>query len=270
MAPIGVGKNSICLLFSYIKIRMEELIVNNTVGQGINDYNSFLDKLEINLTKAATNVNYYIEEQDTNRNRVNYGLVTAYSHILRELGYKIDIPCWEDNNYLRIEKVTLERPNTKNNILKEKEDLSENNLIKKGDIVKTGLSDTTLVLEVKENMALLFGNNQFVVANDFQKENGKVHWGHGNYYSDLPRDPFREIKYDDKEAEKIIMNIINNNYKTLVKTLMRTEHCYANEEILDEVYYRFLENDEELLSDWFEKQIEELENEDEDEWNLEM
>ncbi|MDD2400904.1 MAG: hypothetical protein PHD60_01585 [Clostridia bacterium] len=64
-------------------------------------------KIKVNLFGAVTRVNNYASEKDTNRNHTNYGAVTAYADILRELGHEIEIACWEDDGYLKIEKVTI-------------------------------------------------------------------------------------------------------------------------------------------------------------------
>lgn len=65
-----------------------------------------------------------------------------------------------------------------------------NNLLSKGDVVKTSLSDSTLVLKVEGNDALLFTGRQFVVAHGVQKDNDEVFWNQGDYYDELPDNVF--------------------------------------------------------------------------------
>lgn len=75
--------------------------------------------------------------------------------------------------------------------------------IKKGDYIKTGASENTLVLKVKDNDAILFTGNQFIVAHGIQKDGDKVHWTWGDYYNELPNDVFdkdrvmEEPEYED-------------------------------------------------------------------------
>ncbi len=81
------------------------------------------------------------------------------------------------------------------------------NLLNKGDVVKTSLTDSTLVLKVEGDKALLFTGNQFVVAHGVQKENDHVFWLQGDYYDELPnnifeRDVQKEIPKQHQEQGK--------------------------------------------------------------------
>lgn len=67
-----------------------------------------------------------------------------------------------------------------------------NKLFKKGDVVKTSLSDSTLVLRVEKNDALLFDGRQFIVAQGVQKENDEMFWNQGDYYDELPDNVFQK------------------------------------------------------------------------------
>lgn len=71
--------------------------------------------------------------------------------------------------------------------------------LKKGDIIKTALSDNTIVLKVEADNALLFSGRQFVVAHGIQKEDDYVSWGHGDYYNELD-DVYIELE-EEKELE---------------------------------------------------------------------
>ncbi|QUH20389.1 hypothetical protein [Alkaliphilus sp. B6464] len=61
----------------------------------------------------------------------------------------------------------------------------KNNILSKGDIIKTSLSDSTMVLKVHEDEAILFSGRQFVVAHGIEIENGKLFWRQGDYYDEL-------------------------------------------------------------------------------------
>ena len=69
---------------------------------------NLFEKLKNNLISSAGNVNRTAADKDSNRNRVNYGCASAYASVLRELGNEIDIACWEDSGYLKIEKIVFD------------------------------------------------------------------------------------------------------------------------------------------------------------------
>lgn len=60
-----------------------------------------------NLLFAALRVNDNADRKDVNRNRVSYGVTTAYADVIRTLGTAVDIDCWERDGYLRISTVTI-------------------------------------------------------------------------------------------------------------------------------------------------------------------
>lgn len=69
----------------------------------------------------------------------------------------------------------------------------ENNL-KKGDVVKTNASDSTIVLDVSGDNALLFTGTQFIEANNCHLDDTGLHWDFGNYYqnfTDIPKSEYR-------------------------------------------------------------------------------
>jgi len=64
-------------------------------------------KIKVDLIGAVINVNQYAKEKDLNRNHVNYGVAIADANVLRELGHKVEIACWEDDGYLKVPKITI-------------------------------------------------------------------------------------------------------------------------------------------------------------------
>lgn len=103
--------------------------------------------------------------------------------------------------------------------------------ISKGDIIKTALSDNTIVLKVESDNALLFTGSQFVVAHGIQKESDGlssiISWIQGTYYDELPDNMFdrNERNHSDIGEGK------NFSYKMFceyVKNKMST--IYENEE----------------------------------------
>ena len=79
----------------------------------------------------------------------------------------------------------------------------EDDTLKKGDYIKTGASDYTLVLKVKDEDAILFTGCQFIVAHGIQKEGDKAHWNWGEYYDELPVDVFDEDRLKDESKEQL-------------------------------------------------------------------
>lgn len=86
-------------------------------------------------------------------------------------------------------------------LTREKEEKYNSNIpIKKGDVIKTALSENTIVLKVEADNALLFTGRQFIVAHNIQKEDDFVFWGHGHYYDEL------DDVYIEPEEEKELDN----------------------------------------------------------------
>lgn len=122
-----------------------------------------------------------------------------------------------------------------------------NNLLKKGDVVKTSLSDSTLVLKVEKDDALLFTGSQFVVAHEVQKENDKVFWNQGDYCDELPDNVFEknEKSYIQNEVDiegELILPEENNTYKHMIAYLVQTRG------IDKDVVYQFIK-DKKLYED---------------------
>lgn len=123
------------------------------------------------------------------------------------------------------------------------------NLLNKGDVIKTSLSDSTMVLKVEGNDALLFTGRQFVVAHGVQKDHNGVFWNQGDYYDELPDDIFEgdvkeQITDLHQEQEK------NFSYETFCKYVKnKMSFIYQN----DEGEYEILQDTEALQEIVFEK-----------------
>lgn len=66
------------------------------------------EKMKVKLYGAVSKVNEYANQEDVNRNHVNYGIAATCADVLRELGHEVDVPCWGDNGYLRIPKIIID------------------------------------------------------------------------------------------------------------------------------------------------------------------
>ncbi|TRW22904.1 DUF3991 domain-containing protein [Criibacterium bergeronii] len=91
------------------------------------------------------------------------------------------------------EKVYLEQNDKKINgykSWKEKQNplsKEQEKALKKGDVIKTSLSDSTIVLDVKENKTILFTGTQFVIASNIKINEKKMmyEWDNGKYAPDI-------------------------------------------------------------------------------------
>jgi len=71
------------------------------------DKKALVEKLLVDLIISAREVNNSAERQDCNRNHTNYGIASKCADILNFLDEDIDIACWQDGDYLKIPKVTI-------------------------------------------------------------------------------------------------------------------------------------------------------------------
>jgi len=69
----------------------------------------YFDTLKERFIWYAGRVSDCADDRDINRSHVNYGVTTAFSQVLEDMGHKTDIPVWEDENgCLRIPYITLD------------------------------------------------------------------------------------------------------------------------------------------------------------------
>jgi len=65
------------------------------------------EKMKVKLHESAMRVNDCANRKDVNRNRVNYGIATTCASVLGELGHEVEVPCWDDDGYLKIPKIII-------------------------------------------------------------------------------------------------------------------------------------------------------------------
>lgn len=70
--------------------------------------NMLLDEIKMDLLQSARRTNRNADLGDINCNHANYGATTAYAHILRLLGIKVDVPAYKDNGFLRIPEIKID------------------------------------------------------------------------------------------------------------------------------------------------------------------
>lgn len=123
--------------------------------------------------------------------------------------------------------------------VKKQED--KNMRLEKGDIVKTALSETTTVLDVKDNQAVLFSGTQFVLATRVKenKESGKFEWDNGRYANDLKS--ISDMQNNNFETMKETLSFLAEyNHSDFVKGIISLEIGIENEDTLDVAYDNYM------------------------------
>lgn len=125
--------------------------------------------------------------------------------------------------------------------------------IKPGDVIKTSLSDETIVLAVKGEDALLFNGTQFVEAHGLGINQEKVFWNYGNYYNELPTNIFTKEKKSIDDIKETLNSFIENNYEDYIKAVISIEKDITDDGTLTEMYNKYMESDVNLLNDYFDE-----------------
>ena len=70
---------------------------------------SIFEEIKMEIYKAAEAVNYYADQKDSKRNRVNYGCLITWEKIIRQMGHDTNIAVWEtEDELLRIPFLEIE------------------------------------------------------------------------------------------------------------------------------------------------------------------
>ncbi|MDO5714217.1 MAG: single-stranded DNA-binding protein, partial [Tissierellia bacterium] len=135
--------------------------------------------------------------------------------------------------------------------------------LNKGDMIKTSLSDNTMVIDVDrvKDQAVLFDGNKFAIVGGIaynEKEN-KITWEGAKYADDLNNVSVAKSQ-DLKGMKELLSVLMNNNYKEFVKSLVSIEMQIEDETILNETYDRFMDDSEAgLIDERFNYYIDEME-----------
>ena len=113
--------------------------------------------------------------------------------------------------------------------------------LEKGDVIKTTLSDNTMVLDARDNQAILFTGNQFVIAPDikFNGEKGIAEWDNGKYAFDF-KDIANMMNNDFETMKDTLTFLKESNHKDFVKSLISIETGEENLEKLDNAYDNYM------------------------------
>lgn len=112
--------------------------------------------------------------------------------------------------------------------------------IKKGNVIETEFGDT-MVLDVKDNQAILFDGKQFILATgvEFNKESGKYEWESVRYASDIKTIANME-NTNFKSMKNTIDFLAEYNYKEFVKGIISLETGVENENVLNNAYDNYM------------------------------
>lgn len=134
--------------------------------------------------------------------------------------------------------------------------------IKKGDIIKTTLSDTTVVLEVKDKDAILFAKGEYIIAHGIDRIKGdenSIDWSYGKYSTEYPVYGLDKL-YSEEIIRKQVRTLLDTKFKYFTKALISIEKGIEDEEMLETIYDRFIDIEMDLINDGFDDIIEQIVN----------
>ena len=131
--------------------------------------------------------------------------------------------------------------------------------LEKGNVIKTDLSDTTIVLDMdnKQKQAVLFTGTQFVIASGIKlnDKTGKFEWNNGRYANDIKT--ISDMKNNSFEAMKDTVSfLVEYNHKDYVKSVVSIETGIENEDLLDNIYEEYMQSDATLVDEKFYEYVE--------------
>lgn len=132
-------------------------------------------------------------------------------------------------------------------------------MLKAGDVIKTSLSESTVVLEVdsKHDTAILLADKDFILAHNMTKnDDGSYSFLAGQYEKSLKNifdlknqtNPVSKYKLNESELDinqmkEQILSLMNNNYRSFVKALISIEKQIEDPEILEHAYESYMDKD---------------------------
>jgi hypothetical protein len=87
---------------------MQQRLIPRLVDKPGNLVDHIVDRLKVDLLKAASEVNRCVTERDLQTNRINIGAAIACADLLRELGHDVDVEWWENGDFLQIRRVRVD------------------------------------------------------------------------------------------------------------------------------------------------------------------
>ena|GEM_PF-1414919 len=197
-------------------------------------------KLEGKLQEAIQYCNYHnrIEElkNPDDCKEMEFELMENNNIHLKRVIKKL----WDE---LEVKQAEIKEMNTKPNNTKEIFNIGKElkMKLKTGDIIKTELSDNTMVLNVSNDQAVLFTEKQFVIASGIKEneKSGKVEWDSGQYTDDLAQ--ASNMQNNNFEAMKDTLAFLSEyNHRDFVKSIISIETGISNETVLNNAYDNYM------------------------------
>ena len=113
--------------------------------------------------------------------------------------------------------------------------------LKTSDIIKTELSDNTMVLNVSDDQAILFTGKQFVIVSGIKEneKSGKVEWDSGQYTDDVAQ--VSNMQNNNFEKMKEILSFLSEyNHRDFVKSIISIETGISDEAVLNNAYDNYM------------------------------
>lgn len=125
-----------------------------------------------------------------------------------------------------------------------------------GDKIKTSLSKNTMVIDIKESKfgdsknAVLFDGRQYVAVTDIKYDiNSEGYNWKEEHFCDTIAKAVAYQHTDDKSVEDVMSIYSDLNFKGFFTALVKSEMEIRNNEIIENAYYEFMNNDDYSLID---------------------
>ncbi len=113
--------------------------------------------------------------------------------------------------------------------------------LEKGDIIKTALGDSTMVLDVKDKQAILFSGKQFAMVSGIKlnEKIGKFEWENGRYADNLKNISNMQNNSFENMRETLSF-LAEYNHNDFIKGIVSLETGINNEVVLESAYNHYM------------------------------
>lgn len=113
--------------------------------------------------------------------------------------------------------------------------------LEKGDIIKTALGDSTMVLDVKDKQAILFSGKQFAMVSGIKlnEKIGKFEWENGRYADNLKNISNMQNNSFENMRETLLF-LAEYNHNDFIKGIVSLETGINNEAVLESAYNHYM------------------------------
>ncbi|CAL7867276.1 Single-stranded DNA-binding protein [Fusobacterium necrophorum subsp. funduliforme] len=113
--------------------------------------------------------------------------------------------------------------------------------LEKGDIIKTALGDSTMVLDVKDKQAILFSGKQFAMVSGIKlnEKIGRFEWENGRYADNLKNISNMQNNSFENMRETLLF-LAEYNHSDFVKGIISLEIGINDEAVLESAYDNYM------------------------------